>query len=50
MIQKTGGLDAVDQGPLASDAPVSRAPVPSAEPSHHPSVVPLVTRFGEAIR
>ena len=51
MIQRTtGGLDAVDQGPLSSDAPVRRAPVPIPEPSEHPSVGALVARFGEGIR
>jgi NADH-quinone oxidoreductase subunit C len=50
MIQRTkGGLDAVDEGPLPSDAPRSHGRTTTAEPSDHPSVAALVARFGNAI-
>jgi NADH-quinone oxidoreductase subunit C len=50
MIQrKTGGLEAVDAGPLPSDPRRSQARAPAAEPSDHPSVAALVTRFGGAV-
>jgi NADH-quinone oxidoreductase subunit C len=50
MIQRTkGGLDAVDEGPLASDAPRGHGHPTTAEPSNHPSVVALSARFGSAI-
>jgi NADH-quinone oxidoreductase subunit C len=50
MIQRTkGGLDAVDEGPLPSDAPRRRGRQTDAQPSDHPSVAALVARFGNAI-
>jgi NADH-quinone oxidoreductase subunit C len=50
MIQRTkGGLDAVDEGPLPSDAPRGHGQASTAQPSDHPSVAALVGRFGSAI-
>ena len=50
MIQRTkGGLDAVDEGPLPSDAHRGRGRATTAQPSDHPSVAALVARFGSAI-
>ncbi|MGE0160649.1 MAG: NADH-quinone oxidoreductase subunit C [Gemmatimonadales bacterium] len=50
MIQRTtGGLDAVEQGPLPSDPPRRRAPAPAQGPGAHPSVDALTARFGAAI-
>ena len=47
--QPLSGLDAVERGPLPSDAATS-APSPSVEgQSDHPSVAALVSRFGDAI-
>ncbi|MSR20618.1 MAG: NADH-quinone oxidoreductase subunit C [Gemmatimonadetes bacterium] len=45
-----GGLDAVETGPLPSDAPTRTVAPQSATPSDHPSVAALVARFGDAIR
>jgi NADH-quinone oxidoreductase subunit C len=47
--RNTGGLDAVDQGPLSSDAPRGHPRPPAAQPSDHPSVAALDARFGSAI-
>ena len=45
-----GGLDAVETGPLPSDAPTRAVAIPAAPPSDHPSVAALVARFGDAVR
>lgn len=45
----TGGLDAVEQGPLPSDAAESAEAAPPTADSEHPSVTALVARFGEAV-
>jgi len=44
------GLDAVEEGPVPSDAPsVPATRLPAAE-SDHPTIVALGARFGEAVR
>lgn len=43
------GLDAVDEGPLPSDAAGPTDAAPDADPSSHPSVAALVERFGDAV-
>ncbi len=45
-----GGLDAVEAGPLPSDAPIRVVAAPPAPPSDHPSVAALSARFGDSIR
>ena len=45
----TSGLDAVEEGPLASDAPSSPVEASSGDPSDHPSVAALIKRFGDAV-
>ncbi len=46
----TGGLDAVDQGPLPSDAAESADTPTPTDVAEHPSVVALEARFGDAVR
>lgn len=46
----TGGLDAVEQGPLPSEAAGSIVGAPPAEAGEHPSVSALMERFGDAVR
>ena len=45
-----GGLDAVEAGPLPSEAPTRAVAASPAPPSDHPSVAALVARFGDAVR
>jgi NADH-quinone oxidoreductase subunit C len=50
MIQrKTGGLDAVDAGPLPSDRPRPASAARASSPSEHPAIGALSSRFGSAI-
>jgi hypothetical protein len=46
----TGGLDAVERGPLPSDASDQTASVSVDGGSDHPSVAALRARFGDAIQ
>jgi NADH-quinone oxidoreductase subunit C len=48
--RSTGGLDAVEEGPLPSDATEVPAGVPADGDAAHPSVRALVARFGDAVR
>lgn len=43
------GLDAVDEGPIPSDAAGSGAAGTPSDPEGHPSVAALVERFGDAV-
>lgn len=47
--QPKSGLDAIDEGPVPSDAAGPAAGLTPADPSSHPSVAALVERFGAAI-
>lgn len=47
--QTKKGLEAVDEGPIPSDAPGPRAAGVPADPDSHPSVAALRARFGEAV-
>jgi NADH-quinone oxidoreductase subunit C len=49
-LQPPRGLDAVETGPLPSDAPTRTVAPQAAKPSDHPSVAALVARFGGAVR
>jgi NADH-quinone oxidoreductase subunit C len=47
---KLSGLDAIDLGPVPSDAAPADAPQPpSDDPEGHPSVAALVERFGDGV-
>jgi len=46
----TGGLDAVEQGPLPSDAAESADTPTPTDAAEHPSVTALMARFGDAVR
>ena len=43
------GLDAVDEGPIPSDAAGPTDAGAGADPSSHPSVAAMVERFGDAV-
>lgn len=43
-------LDAVDEGPVASDASTDAAVASSGDPSEHPSVAALLENFGGAVQ
>lgn len=43
------GLDAVDEGPVSSDAAGSGDAVGSAHPTDHPTIAALTRRFGDAV-
>ena len=50
MSQKAkSGLDAIDEGPVPSDAAGPTAAGAPADPADHPSVAALIARFGTAI-
>ena len=44
------GLDAVDEGPIPSDAPAEAPASSTGDPSDHPSVAALIAEFGDAVR
>lgn len=50
MTDSSGGLDAVERGPLPSDGSASAASASAHERSDHPSLSALRARFGDAIR
>jgi NADH-quinone oxidoreductase subunit C len=47
--QAKSGLDAIDEGPVPSDAAGPTAAGAPADPAGHPSVAGLIARFGPAI-
>lgn len=47
--QPKSSLDAIDEGPVPSDAAGPTAGLAPADPSGHPSVAALIERFGAAI-
>lgn len=47
--QPKSGLDAIDEGPVPSDAAGPTAAGAPADPQAHPSVAALIARFGPAI-
>ncbi len=47
--QAKSGLDAIDEGPVPSDAAGPTAAGAPADPAGHPSVAALIARFGTAI-
>jgi len=47
--QPKSGLDAIDEGPVPSDAAGPTAAGAPADPGGHPSVAALIARFGQAI-
>lgn len=44
------GLDAVDEGPLGSDAPSGVSTESSGDPSEHATVAALIAKYGDAIQ
>ena len=44
------GLDAVDEGPLSSDAAEAAAEASTGDPTEHPTVAALIERFGGAVQ
>ena len=43
-------LDAVDEGPVASDEAAASAIASTGDPTDHPSVAALIAEFGDAVR
>ena len=48
--EQKSGLDAVDEGPIGSDAREATEQAFSGDPSEHPSVAALLERFGDEVQ
>lgn len=47
---KSGGLDAVEEGPILAEASDVAAAASTGDPNAHPTVAALLTRFGSAVQ